>query len=138
MDKVIINRWNQTVSEKDTVYHLGDFFLTYTEKQMEIMDKLNGNIILIRGNHDRQTDTKLIKRLGFKKAYDKLVLEDRYILTHRPIEEVEKGYINIHGHTHSQRENDDKHFCVSVENTGYRPIPFERIKNNIDKINPLK
>ena len=52
INRVIIDRWNQTVSKEDTVYHLGDFFLTYTKKQMEIMNRLNGEIILIRGNHD--------------------------------------------------------------------------------------
>ena len=45
------------------------------------------------------------------------------------MEKVKDGYINIHGHTHSQRENDYKHFCVSVEKIGYKPISFKKIKN---------
>ena len=120
MDKVIIDRWNNTVNKDDTVYHLGDVFLCSTDKQFETMNQLNGNIILIKGNHDNQTDTKLIDRLGFKEVHDRLLLKDKFILTHRPIE-LNHDYLNIHGHTHSQRENDVNHFCVSVEMIGYQP-----------------
>ena len=126
MDKVLINRWNNTVNKDDTVYHLGNVFLCNTERQFEIMDQLNGYIILIRGNHDHQTDTKLIDRLGFQEVYDSLVLKDKYILTHRPIE-CNNNYFNIHGHTHSQRENDTNHYCVSVEVIGYKPIRLDKI-----------
>lgn len=119
MNKEMISNWNNIVNEDDTVYHLGDVFLCHTAKQFEIKEQLNGNIILIRGNHDSQTYTKLVERLGFKEVYDELILEDKYILTHRPID---SDYINIHGHTHSQREDDRKHICVSVEKTNYKPI----------------
>jgi len=126
MDRTLINNWNSVVDKRDTVWHLGDFFLTYTERQFEIFDQLNGKIILIRGNHDHQTDTKLIDRLGFQEVYDSLVLKDKYILTHRPIE-CNNNYFNIHGHTHSQRENDTNHYCVSVEVIGYKPIRLDKI-----------
>lgn len=131
MDKVIIDRWNNKVDKDDIIYHLGDVFLCNTERQFEIMEQLNGEIILIRGNHDKQTNTKLIDRLGFKEVYNRLILEDRFILTHRPTE-LSNNYINIHGHTHSQREWDVNHICVSVEMIGYSPISFKLIKKHFN------
>lgn len=138
MDKVMIDNWNSVVGEKDTVWHLGDFFLTYTEKQFEIFDQLNGNIILIRGNHDKQSRTKLIERIGFAEVYDEYYLTNNDIitlLTHRPILNVaymEKEGIdfNIHGHKHSvDKQYSPFHYCVSAENLNYTPVKLEEIIN---------
>ena len=52
MNKVLIENWNRVVKDADVIYHLGDFAL-YDEE--ELFNKLNGNIILIRGNHDRKS-----------------------------------------------------------------------------------
>lgn len=49
MDKVIISRWNEIVRKDDLVYHLGDFSF---KDPSYYLDKLNGNKILIKGNHD--------------------------------------------------------------------------------------
>lgn len=51
MHKAIITIWNQTVKEGDTVYVLGDFSLN-KKWSREIVSLLNGNKILISGNHD--------------------------------------------------------------------------------------
>ncbi len=51
MDEFLIDQWNATVASGDTVYHLGNLsFKPHTIE--EILPKLNGNIILIVGNHD--------------------------------------------------------------------------------------
>lgn len=50
MDNTIINNWNKTVSDKDTVYHLGDF------GNFDVIPKLNGMINLIPGNYERAID----------------------------------------------------------------------------------
>lgn len=141
MNESLIKSWNQVVREHDLVLHLGDVFFCSTDKQFEIMDRLNGDIMLIRGNHDSQTEIKLVERLGFVGVYDELLLGD-YMFTHRPLANKDlegTRLFNIHGHTHSLREDDEKHMCVSVEKTDYRPIHFTRIKNirsgNFDKVN---
>jgi len=51
MHKAIIKMWNKTVRKKDTVYVLGDFSLN-PKWSKEIIPLLNGNKILISGNHD--------------------------------------------------------------------------------------
>ena len=59
MDQTIIKNWNERVSENDTVYHLGDIAVYFAkpqakayEKIFQILDSLNGHLVLIKGNHD--------------------------------------------------------------------------------------
>ncbi len=55
MNNTIIYNWNRIVKKDDIVYHLGDFFLGSKFDLKDIVDRLNGAIYLIRGNHDRLT-----------------------------------------------------------------------------------
>ena len=48
-DQWIIDNWNATVGPEDTVLHLGDFAFKHVAESIE---KLNGDIIMIIGNHD--------------------------------------------------------------------------------------
>lgn len=49
MDETLIKNWNEVVSKEDTVLHLGDVFLCGKEKAKQIMSRLNGKKILIKG-----------------------------------------------------------------------------------------
>ena len=131
MDKLIVKNWNKVVSNEDIVYHFGDFALCATDRYMDIFKRLNGEIHLIKGNHDQQSHTKLIERMGFKSEQERLFLNG-FLCTHRPVEN--SLYFNIHGHTHSQRIDDSKHFCVSVEKISYTPISLKRAKRKINSL----
>jgi len=48
-DQMIYDKWNNQVSEDDTVLHLGDFAFSNLDGHIK---KLNGKKILLRGNHD--------------------------------------------------------------------------------------
>ena len=54
MNEKIISNWNSVVSPEDTVYVLGDFAMGLPEKIPSIVERLNGKIIIIRGNHDNE------------------------------------------------------------------------------------
>ena len=49
-DEALIKNWNDRVGVNDTVFHLGDFCFGSSQKIVEIRERLNGNIVLIRGN----------------------------------------------------------------------------------------
>lgn len=51
MDEELIRRWNEVVDEGDLVYVLGDLCFKKSHWQ-KIEPRLNGQIVLIRGNHD--------------------------------------------------------------------------------------
>lgn len=52
MDETIIVNWNNAVAPDDIVFHLGDFCLGGANEWNRILDRLNGRIYLILGNHD--------------------------------------------------------------------------------------
>jgi calcineurin-like phosphoesterase family protein len=53
MNEIIVHNWNALVRPDDTVYHLGDVALGPIEDSLKYISRLNGNITLIVGNHDR-------------------------------------------------------------------------------------
>lgn len=54
MDEVLISNWNSVVGKNDIVFHLGDFAFGGSEVWNNVLDRLNGKIHLILGNHDVQ------------------------------------------------------------------------------------
>ena len=55
MNETIISNWNRVVSPEDIVFHLGDFCLGGSAEWVNVLNRLNGKIYLISGNHDRIT-----------------------------------------------------------------------------------
>lgn len=53
MNEMLVHNWNALVRPDDTVYHLGDVALGPIEDSLRYIGRLNGNIKLVVGNHDR-------------------------------------------------------------------------------------
>ncbi len=53
MNEALIRNFNAVVRPEDTVYHLGDFGFSHVDKLKYILSRLNGNKVLIYGNHDK-------------------------------------------------------------------------------------
>lgn len=51
-DEALIKNWNSVVGMDDDVYLLGDISWHNATKTIEIFNRLNGHIHLIKGNHD--------------------------------------------------------------------------------------
>lgn len=118
MNEYMIRQWNKVVKKNDIVLHLGDF--AFRGKADLIYKRLNGIIIMIQGNHDRDIQELFIT------AKDGLIVGNA-ILTHRPLQksEIPEGFINIHGHIHNKKSYNG--INVSVEMTKYKPIPLDKI-----------
>ena len=129
MNEYIIQKWNSVVKENDIVYHLGDVGFGTTEMLKELVSRLNGTKILLRGNHDFKRGVNGWKEVGFSEVYKKRIELENLVLTHAPIEIVEKGKINIFGHIHDkpldERFNKDNHICVSCDVVDYMPQMIE-------------
>jgi len=139
MDEEMVKRWNETVRPNDKVYHLGDVVIN--RKALSIMHRLNGDKVLIRGNHDIFRDDEY--RIHFRELRAYHVMNGM-ILSHIPIHSDSLGRFgtNIHGHTHSNRvkvevwgeyEIDTRYHCVCVEQTDFRPILFEDVIKRINE-----
>ena len=117
MDAELIRRWNAKVNRGDLVYVLGDMvWKTKNGTAEDLIHNLNGQIILIRGNHDRfLSNAKAKNGLAAVKDYDEInvTLEDgtarRCVLSHYfiPLYNGHRnGGIHLHGHSHFSDEAD--------------------------------
>lgn len=118
MHEVMIQRWNDTVTkEKDEVVILGDFSMGKAEETMEVLRRLRGRKILIRGNHDngylRQKllfDRSLFTDIEFyKEMHDNT---RKVILCHYPVMCYNGQYHGdstymLYGHVHLTRDYDN-------------------------------
>ncbi|MFN2190710.1 MAG: metallophosphoesterase [Candidatus Promineifilaceae bacterium] len=137
----IIKAWNETVTQEDTVLHLGDLTITGLEATREWTEQLNGNKYLIRGNHDYKPEA-WYQDLGFQPipdAYKRFGYRDGtfmpILFTHEPVLDLPEGWFNIHGHLHGDMhrgiETTDHHFDVGVDVTGYKPVRLSEILDRL-------
>jgi calcineurin-like phosphoesterase family protein len=134
MDNFIVERWNAVVRISDHVYILGD--VTMDRKQLPSLNRLNGHLRLVRGNHDIFHTRYYLQY--FKEIYGSRVL-DKLIFTHIPIHPNSMGRFtaNVHGHLHQNASPPGPYFNVCVEQTDYRPLTLEEIKERIQHANQL-
>ena len=143
MDEAMVKSWNERVGPKDKVYHLGDVVIN--RRSLATMARLNGDKVLIRGNHDIFPDDEYRKYFRELRAYH---VVDGMIFSHIPLhpESLGRFGVNIHGHLHSNRVMkpgsaagefvtqvvDTRYHCVCVEQTpDFAPILFEDVKKRI-------
>ena len=137
MDEEMIKRWNETVRPNDKVYHLGDVVIN--RKALKTLSRLNGDKVLIRGNHDIFRDDEYREYFRELRAYHVM---NGMILSHIPIhsDSLARFGTNIHGHLHANRvmaetwgkyEIDPRYHCVCVEQTDFAPILFEDVIKRI-------
>jgi calcineurin-like phosphoesterase family protein len=126
MDEEMVKRWNEVVRPTDKVYHLGDVVIN--RRALAILDRLNGDKVLIKGNHDIFKLTDYTKYFRDVRAYHVM---DRMIFSHIPVHPDSKGRFkaNVHGHTHANQIPDPWYVCVCVEHTDYKPIALEEIRS---------
>lgn len=114
MDKELIRNWNESVSNDEDVYHLGDF------GNYDIVSKLNGKIHLILGNYEIKdiengviTKKELLEK-GFASVYDYLYIDnfvdelpdiDKIKLVHEPskCDIYNDKILNLFGHIHGRQ-----------------------------------
>jgi calcineurin-like phosphoesterase family protein len=146
MDEAMISLWNERVRPSDKVYHLGDVVIN--RRSLKTLARLNGDKVLIRGNHDIFRDEEYREYFREIRAYHVM---NGLILSHIPIHPESLGRFgcSIHGHLHANRvmkprgvdartgeilysdEIDPRYYNVSVEQTEFAPILFEDVLKRI-------
>ena len=132
-DDLIIKNWNNTVNSNDVVLHLGDFAFGNFDMAQEKRKLLNGQIILVKGNHDRH-GVSWFNRVGIDVVKNPFILYNngvRLLFSHVPQYPIDDDVINIHGHVHNTRSlhwkcRDMIYKNCSVEAINYTPIKFKR------------
>ena len=124
MDDALISLYNSVVRPNDKVYFLGD--VTLKPSALPIVDRLNGDKVLIKGNHDSAKPSKYLDYFRDIRAYGSF---NKFLLSHIPVHPSQKYRWkgNIHGHLHGNILDDPWYQCVSVEQTEFKPIAIETV-----------
>ena len=142
----LIHNWNTVVKPDDDIYMLGDFFLGEDFDLITgTLERLNGRIHFIRGNHD--TDAKInlyleTPNIVSVKDAEYLNYNDRkFYLSHYPTftsnlsEHPSLAVFNLHGHTHSNRlfsQDRPYMYNVAVDAHNNTPVSLDKIMQDID------
>lgn len=137
MNLAMINNWNSRVKKEDTIFHLGDLGFGYAPKESPdapkhahrtLLEQLNGEVILLKGNHDSNN--------GSKSIIESIIINHgtgRIFLTHNPKYAQEKYFFNFTGHLHGKNGKFTKLSYkstivdLSVENWNYSPVSYNEI-----------
>jgi calcineurin-like phosphoesterase family protein len=146
MNETMIERHNAKVKEQDTVYFLGDVVIN--KKYLELVKRMNGRKILVRGNHDIFKDEDY-REVGFQQIHGVRVFVDKFILSHIPLHPdcvSERFRVNVHGHLHANEvmswqvidedivyKPDPRYLCVCVEQTDFTPLHFDEVEERIQQ-----
>jgi len=136
MNEALIRNWNSRVKKHDIVFHLGDFCFRNSaggkegegtmNKAEDYLDKLNGHITFIQGNHDKNNSLNAI----IKHAVIELAGQEIF-LVHNPEEINTKYKINLVGHVHDlwkiKKINHSYIVNVGVDVNNWHPININEI-----------
>lgn len=130
MTEKMIKSWDNIVSPNDIVIHLGDLAFAGNKGIHWLRSKLNGEIHIIVGNHDKYS---ILKRNGFI-VYDDMIKIGNLLFTHYPIDKITNPYyVNVHGHIHNNKTY-GRRINVCVEQTNYQPIYIEELFDIADDL----
>ncbi|MGD1003922.1 MAG: 2'-5' RNA ligase family protein [Methanoregulaceae archaeon] len=140
MDQILIKNWNYTVKSGDRIFLIGDLCYGPNAKTpFEYLQRLNGDIILIQGNHDKDTESPV--------HFEILTHLDLHFLPiHDPNDAPPNfdGWI-IHGHHHNNNLEEypfinfeKRRINVSAEVIKYQPMSLSELYNIIKghQLNP--
>lgn len=148
MDKSLIDNWNSVVPEDGIVVHCGDFTLIHKEdmdKYQKLFKKLNGTILLCRGNHDfipltTEPIGKLIASVDIAmiKVEGKKIMASHYPMLAYPADYQVFGHIHtlIDGTCHGIDSDVSKRlrttqYDVGVDQNNFTPILYKDLMKKI-------
>ena len=149
MNETLIANWNSVVGPDDIVFHLGDFCLGGSAEWTNILNRLNGKIYLIVGNHDIKN-----LRQGYYSHFEHVAMlmhievgKQKIYLNHCPFLCYGGAYRDtwqLFGHVHTSKQNTGidaprlqmlfpTQCDVGVDNNNFTPVSFEQVKRIIER-----
>ena len=150
MDEELILRWNERISENDTVYHLGDFTLGGHDAAVRYLERLGGRIFLQQGSHDNRWfdkdfgDGRLSTipplcsvELPIQKSKHKQVV----VLCHYALRVWDKSHYaswHLFGHSHGKLKPHGLSFDVGVDSHNFYPWSLDEVVQKMNTLNPIE
>ena len=131
MNNTIVQNWNKVVKQGDTILHLGDF------GDLSFIEKLNGNIILLMGNYERD-DKQFNKgiqpyvksgKVKLKiKPFNMKIKQYTFQITHQPSLNVEdRKHFQLYGHIHRLQIVKQNALNVGCDCHYFKPISLQDV-----------
>ena len=141
-DETLVKNWNASVAKRDTVYHLGDFAFRNALYIPQLLSQLNGNIFLLRGNHDKVIKGELVSR--FVEVRDVYLFSGQLLnkpirlflshYAHRSWPSSFHGVGHLFGHSHGRLPPLGLSFDVGVDSWGYFPVSLVQVAQKLEDI----
>ncbi len=148
MDEQMVRKWNDTVKPDDNVFSLGDFAFGKIGYIKNILSRLNGNIVMVLGNHDQEIidNSESLINEGYVKEitpYKEIRIDGQFICLYhygcRTWNRSHRGSFLLYGHSHGSLPPFGKSVDVGVDAPfvlgvpSYRPLSFYEIKDYMSK-----
>lgn len=142
MDSVMMERWNWAVGPKDIVYFLGDFCLGNQETAFSYFKRLNGQIYVVPGGHDKRwirpnlcyTGPNCVVRV-LPPLYTVTLDEQVIVLCHYAMRVWPKSHYGswqLFGHSHGGLPGMGKQMDIGVDCWDFYPVSLEKVKRAMD------
>lgn len=151
-DDTLVENWNKLVGKQDRVFHLGDFCFGDANTARAFLERLNGRIFYVQGNHDKPAYAVRDLFQVFKEMYQLKISDPDsprgrrdIILCHYAMRVWNKshhGAFHLYGHSHGSLADDNEALSmdVGVDATAmrlsegvllrdcYRPISYYEVR----------
>jgi calcineurin-like phosphoesterase family protein len=130
MDETLIANWNAAVSQRDEVWFLGDFTLKGAQHARRYLDRLNGKLHLIWGNHDVNAVRNLPRWTSSQFGAEIRLDGYRLTLLHYAMKiwnRSHHGSLMLYGHSHGSLLGDSQSCDVGVDVWQFRPTTLDQI-----------
>ena len=143
MNEGLIERWNRKVPPNSTVYHLGDFSWKPKETT-KILERLNGRVHLIIGNHDPSATQY---SPGFSSVHPIRIVKGIHplpvTLCHygmRVWNQSHHGALHFYGHSHGSLPGSSQSCDVGVDvpEWDYSPVSLEELQAHLETLPPYR
>ena len=137
MDESMVQRWNTLVQPDDVVIVVGDFSFRDEARTTEIVSRLHGEKVLIRGNHDKRKTDTYWRRVGFRDVAPSMHVEleqiGRVWVKHEPEPYGSTWPVQLNGHVHEKwktkayQSTGQVYINVGVDQWGFAPVSTQEL-----------
>lgn len=147
MNNGLVNSWNSVVSEEDKVYVLGNFAWD-PETAEDAVTRLNGEIIVIAGEHDtalQELDSmkNLLTNVEYNESAIEYFLDAGVTMSYWPLLDwpgKKKGILSVIGHGNKKFKTDHKKGVIncSCDLWNFKPLELSKIVHLFDDVKNQK
>lgn len=141
MDETLISNWNNRVGKNDLIFHVGDFCFGRSDADFNrYFHRLNGLIVLVKGNHDKLAAQNKDKFYAYHDSglYETKVGDRKVVLCHYSMKTwncSHRGSYHLYGHSHGSLPDDPNSlsFDVGVDCHNFAPLHWSEVVKIMEK-----